>query len=81
MTRDRSPEVPRATLAALAVSAVVRAAALLLIAEGFARLIAEGSAAVVPGAALALGGLLLRAAGGWATAVIGRRARRSGSHR
>lgn len=74
MTRDRSPEVPRPTLAALAVSAVMRAAALLLIAEGFARLIAEGSAALVPGAALALGGLLLRAAGGWATAVTGRRA-------
>jgi ATP-binding cassette subfamily C protein CydCD len=74
MTSDRSPEVPRATLAALAVSAVVRAAALLLIAEGFARLIAEGSAALVPGAALALGGLLLRAAGGWATGVTGRRA-------
>jgi ATP-binding cassette subfamily C protein CydCD len=74
MTRDRSPEVPRATLAALTGSAVVRAVALLLIAEGFARLIVEGSTALVPGIALALGGLLLRAAGGWATGVTGRRA-------
>jgi ATP-binding cassette subfamily C protein CydCD len=74
MTRDRAPEAPRATLAALAVAAVVRAAALLLIAEGFARLIAEGSAALAPAAALALGGLLLRAAGGWATGITGRRA-------
>jgi ATP-binding cassette subfamily C protein CydCD len=72
MTSDRSPEVPRATLAALAGSAVVRAAALLLIAEGFALVIAEGS--VPLGAALALGGVLVRAAGGWATGATGRRA-------
>lgn len=74
MTREPAPEVPRATLAALAVAAVVRAGALLLVAEGFARLIAEGADAVVLGSALALAGILLRAVAGWATGVAGRRA-------
>jgi ATP-binding cassette subfamily C protein CydCD len=63
--------VPRATLAVLTVLAVARAGALLLIAEGFAHLIA-GPASV--GAALAGAGLVVRALAGWGTAAVGRRA-------
>lgn len=63
--------VPTRTLALLVAAAVVRAGALLLIAEGFARLIVEGDA---DAAALAAAGVLLRAAAGWATGVTGRRA-------
>lgn len=71
--RRGGPEVPRATLAALTVLAVGRAGALLLIAEGFAHLIADFSAPAT-GAALAAVGLLLRSSAGWGTAAVGRRA-------
>ena len=64
-------EVPRGTLLALGAAAIGRAVALLLIAEGLARLIVDGDAA---GAALAAAGAVLRAAAGWGTGVAGRRA-------
>jgi ATP-binding cassette subfamily C protein CydCD len=74
VTRPTRPEVPRATLAALAVSSVVRAGGLLLLAEGFALLIADGRDGLVAGAAFALAGLVLRALAGAATGAAGRRA-------
>jgi ATP-binding cassette subfamily C protein CydCD len=65
--------VPRATLAALTVLAVVRAGGLLLIAEGFARLIATPGDAPAA-AALVASGLVVRAVAGWGTGLAGRRA-------
>lgn len=73
--RRGGPAVPRAVLAAFTVLAVLKAGGLLLIAEGFARLIvaaADGDPA--PGAALAAAGLVLRALAGWGVAVVARRA-------
>ncbi len=64
-------DIPRATLAALVVAAVVRAGALVLLADGLARLIVMGDPA---GAALAATGAVLRGGAGWATGVLGRRA-------
>lgn len=74
--RDRtSPEVPRATLVALTLLAVARAGGLLLIAEGFARLIADASGVdATSGAALAAAGLVVRAVAGWGSGLAGRRA-------
>lgn len=70
-----SPDVPRATLAALTVLAVVRAGGLLLIAEGFARLIADASGTgPAAGAGLAVAGLVVRAVAGWGSGLAGRRA-------
>jgi len=63
--------VPRATLVALVGAALVRAAALVLIAEGITRLIVSGE---TEGAWLALAGAVLRAGGAWASGVAGRRA-------
>lgn len=63
--------VPRATLAALLAAAVLRAGALVLLAEGAARLIVFGDPA---GAGLALAGALLRAGAGWGAGVAGRSA-------
>jgi ATP-binding cassette subfamily C protein CydCD len=73
---DRTaPEVPRATLAALTVLAVARAGGLLLIAEGFARLIADSAdGQPATGAALAMAGLVVRALAGWGSGFAGRRA-------
>jgi ATP-binding cassette subfamily C protein CydCD len=75
MTARRVPEVPRATLAALAVLAVARAGGLLLIAEGFARLIADApDGRPATGATLAAAGLVVRAVAGWGSGFAGRRA-------
>ena len=67
----RLAEIPRVTLAAFVVAAVARAGALVLLAEGFARLIVTGDPS---GAVLAASGAVLRGAAGWATGVLGRRA-------
>jgi ATP-binding cassette subfamily C protein CydCD len=77
--RRTAPEVPRATLAALTLLAVARAGGVLLIAEGFARLIADASGlgpatGVATGAALAGAGLVVRAVAGWGSGIAGRRA-------
>jgi ATP-binding cassette subfamily C protein CydCD len=73
---DRTaPEVPRATLAVLTVLAIARAGGLLLIAEGFARLVVDAAGAQpAAGAALAVAGLVVRALAGWGSAFAGRRA-------
>lgn len=64
-------DIPRATLVALGAASIARAVALLLLAEGLARLMVTGD---TTGAALAAGGAVLRAAAGWGTGVTGRRA-------
>jgi ATP-binding cassette subfamily C protein CydCD len=66
--------VPRPVLAGFAALAVLKAGGLLLIAEGFARLIVATGGDQAVGAALAAGGLLLRALAGWGIAVLARRA-------
>ncbi|GHF24578.1 thiol reductant ABC exporter subunit CydC [Pseudolysinimonas yzui] len=75
MSDRTAPEVPRAALVALTVLAVARAGGLLLIAEGFARLIVDtGTGQPAVGAALAAAGLVVRALAGWGSAFAGRRA-------
>lgn len=69
--REMLAQVPRATLAAFVVAAAVRAGALVLLAEGLARLIVTGDPT---GAVLAASGAVLRGGAGWATGVLGRRA-------
>ena len=64
-------EVPRTTLAVLGAASIAKAVALLLLAEGLARLIVTGDPS---GAAVAAAGAVLRAGAGWLTGVTGRRA-------
>lgn len=64
-------DVPRGTLALLVAAALVRAGALILIADGIAGLVVTGSAGA---AATAAAGVVLRMLAGWVTGVTGRRA-------
>ena len=63
-------DIPPRTLAAFVVAAVVRAAALVLLADGLALLITGEP----QGAAVAAAGAVLRGVAAWATGVLGRRA-------